>query len=432
MPKVVYSRMKQILCDFQDYPSLRSSQSNLYSEIDYVMDRSSTSPSVEAQWPCPLPSPANPLTSQALPTPQTISALTTKPARQAIAELPAPSFRNVSACNRCRIRKHRCDQRLPRCESCEKAQVRCVGYDPLTKQEVPRSYVAFLETRVNYLTELLLDHGIDFKPALAYDEDDALCTETERPGGISSEPNGIGATKLSQTEQAESMSRKRKLSQCPDEISSRQVKRLSQLNVLLTEIFNGGCSNPRSQDRERKPRQTHSRTTSRQQLLSISRGQRSSWSPQSFQSMDHSDGRTSPESASPSPSNEQYPYSYHDTSSRRGMSLFGVASVLDSDNASRVYESRHSPSIDPDLGFQFNSPEVKYFPGSSLEDDNPDGGLNITSYRLPHKAQACSPPEQKFDIAADLLRGRMERGQRVDKERAGSDLLDEFLVDWAV
>jgi hypothetical protein len=33
-----------------------------------------------------------------------------------------------------------------RCESCEKANVRCVGYDPLTKQEVPRSYVAFLES----------------------------------------------------------------------------------------------------------------------------------------------------------------------------------------------------------------------------------------------------------------------------------------------
>jgi len=31
------------------------------------------------------------------------------------------SFRNVSACNRCRLRKNRCDQRLPACVSCEKA-----------------------------------------------------------------------------------------------------------------------------------------------------------------------------------------------------------------------------------------------------------------------------------------------------------------------
>jgi hypothetical protein len=48
------------------------------------------------------------------------------------------SFRNVSACNRCRLRKNRCDQRLPSCASCEKASVKCVGYDPITKRAIPR------------------------------------------------------------------------------------------------------------------------------------------------------------------------------------------------------------------------------------------------------------------------------------------------------
>ncbi len=51
-------------------------------------------------------------------------------------------FRNVSACNRCRLRKNRCDQRLPSCASCEKAGVDCVGYDPITKREIPRRLVA--------------------------------------------------------------------------------------------------------------------------------------------------------------------------------------------------------------------------------------------------------------------------------------------------
>lgn len=51
----------------------------------------------------------------------------------------ASSFRNVSACNRCRLRKNRCDQKLPSCASCEKAGVKCVGYDPITKREIPRS-----------------------------------------------------------------------------------------------------------------------------------------------------------------------------------------------------------------------------------------------------------------------------------------------------
>src|SRR5690242_10653904 len=52
----------------------------------------------------------------------------------------ASSFRNVSACNRCRLRKNRCDQRLPSCASCDKAAVKCVGYDTITKRETPRSH----------------------------------------------------------------------------------------------------------------------------------------------------------------------------------------------------------------------------------------------------------------------------------------------------
>ncbi|PSR80153.1 fungal-specific transcription factor domain-domain-containing protein, partial [Coniella lustricola] len=75
------------------------------------------------------------------------------------------SFRNVSACNRCRLRKNRCDQKLPSCASCEKASVACVGYDPITKKEIPRSYVFYLETRVQQLETLLRASNIAFPPA---------------------------------------------------------------------------------------------------------------------------------------------------------------------------------------------------------------------------------------------------------------------------
>ncbi|KAI1505290.1 fungal-specific transcription factor domain-containing protein [Biscogniauxia marginata] len=75
------------------------------------------------------------------------------------------SFRNVSACNRCRLRKNRCDQKLPSCASCEKARVPCVGYDPITKREIPRSYVFYLETRVDQLEALLRANNIQFPPA---------------------------------------------------------------------------------------------------------------------------------------------------------------------------------------------------------------------------------------------------------------------------
>jgi hypothetical protein len=57
------------------------------------------------------------------------------------------NFCNLSACNRCWLGKNRCDQRLPSCASCEKANVKCVGCDPITKREIPRSYVLYLESR---------------------------------------------------------------------------------------------------------------------------------------------------------------------------------------------------------------------------------------------------------------------------------------------
>jgi hypothetical protein len=80
------------------------------------------------------------------------------------------SFRNVSSCNRCRLRKTRCDQRLPRCQACEKAGARCVGYDAAKKKEIPRSYVFFLEDRVDYLVGVLIAHRIRFKAGASFDE----------------------------------------------------------------------------------------------------------------------------------------------------------------------------------------------------------------------------------------------------------------------
>ena len=79
------------------------------------------------------------------------------------------SFRNVSACNRCRLRKNRCDQNLPACTSCEKAGVKCVGFDPITKREIPRTYVYYLESRVRYLEELLSEQKIPFGPSHDFD-----------------------------------------------------------------------------------------------------------------------------------------------------------------------------------------------------------------------------------------------------------------------
>ncbi|KAL8775722.1 MAG: hypothetical protein Q9209_000218 [Squamulea sp. 1 TL-2023] len=79
------------------------------------------------------------------------------------------TFRNVSACHRCRLRKNRCDQNLPACSLCAKAGVKCVGFDAVIKREIPRSYVYYLESRLTYLEMLLTDNGISFAPSQEFD-----------------------------------------------------------------------------------------------------------------------------------------------------------------------------------------------------------------------------------------------------------------------
>ncbi|OAA47712.1 positive regulator of purine utilization [Metarhizium rileyi] len=104
------------------------------------------------------------------------------------------NFRNVSACNRCRLRKNRCDQKLPSCASCAKAGVACVGYDPITKKEIPRSYVFYLETRVEQLEKLLVANNLSFPPA----ENLELCS---RPSF--NEANTLSATDTAHSGQFE-------------------------------------------------------------------------------------------------------------------------------------------------------------------------------------------------------------------------------------
>lgn len=105
------------------------------------------------------------------------------------------NFRNVSACNRCRLRKNRCDQKLPSCASCAKAGVACVGYDPFTKKDIPRSYVFYLETRVEQLEKLLISNDVSVPPA----ENLELCSHagidaatSHADGGYPGQPEAAG------------------------------------------------------------------------------------------------------------------------------------------------------------------------------------------------------------------------------------------------
>lgn len=140
------------------------------------------------------------------------------------------TFRNVSACNRCRLRKNRCDQNLPACSLCAKAGVRCVGFDPITKREIPRTYVYYLESRLNYLETLLADHGIPFAPSREFDLG-AIPSTDQHQVQMSSSPALTHATKVPTpiTTSSEAY-------QQPGAASGREKDEHSDLNELVSNI----------------------------------------------------------------------------------------------------------------------------------------------------------------------------------------------------
>ena len=53
------------------------------------------------------------------------------------------------------IQKVKCDQEFPQCGKCKARGVECIGVDPVTGREIPRSYIIHLEERVKQLESQL-------------------------------------------------------------------------------------------------------------------------------------------------------------------------------------------------------------------------------------------------------------------------------------
>lgn len=69
---------------------------------------------------------------------------------------PSPQKKKiVTACQRCRTRKIRCDGALPACRSCVKAGVECIEVDRTGDHNMPRSHVLELENRIKWLEEIV-------------------------------------------------------------------------------------------------------------------------------------------------------------------------------------------------------------------------------------------------------------------------------------
>ncbi|KAI3010027.1 transcriptional regulator family: Fungal Specific TF [Aspergillus niger] len=66
------------------------------------------------------------------------------------------SRRSTKVCSRCRKRKTKCDFIFPACTPCKLANLPCLGFDPSSKEAVPRSFVKSLEAQVEELEARLL------------------------------------------------------------------------------------------------------------------------------------------------------------------------------------------------------------------------------------------------------------------------------------
>ncbi|KAI4145059.1 MAG: hypothetical protein LQ340_006440 [Diploschistes diacapsis] len=146
----------------------------------------------------------------------------------------ASSFRNVSACNRCRLRKNRCDQNLPSCASCDKAKVRCVGFDPISKREIPRAYVYYLESRVSHLEELLSSRGIAYAPAEDFEvgtsKQNGHSRNNTSPPQVEHQPSG--AAKPTSSEQKRKQSEAEKLNKLVSNVGMVSVQGASDPRYL--------------------------------------------------------------------------------------------------------------------------------------------------------------------------------------------------------
>ena len=84
-----------------------------------------------------------------------------------------------------------------------------MGFDPVTKREIPREYVYYLESRVTHLESLLTEHGIPFAPSNDFDlgsrpikhEASDLSIDVERPATSDAGAQEQGEGKLFVTPQ---------------------------------------------------------------------------------------------------------------------------------------------------------------------------------------------------------------------------------------
>jgi hypothetical protein len=87
----------------------------------------------------------------------------------------------LPACQKCKLRKIKCDRQAPKCSNCSKANVSCIIVDPLTGEQYARDYIRLLEEKELHLKQRLGESNDRAEDTPAF---------TERSDGVGRTPTG--------------------------------------------------------------------------------------------------------------------------------------------------------------------------------------------------------------------------------------------------
>ncbi|PVI00954.1 hypothetical protein DM02DRAFT_525989, partial [Periconia macrospinosa] len=88
----------------------------------------------------------------------------------------------LPACQKCKLRKIRCDRGAPKCTNCTRGNVACLIVDPETGEQYARDYIRQLEEEEHNLREKLADSDQSDRGTPVYSTHVALSPDSaERP-----------------------------------------------------------------------------------------------------------------------------------------------------------------------------------------------------------------------------------------------------------
>lgn len=176
------------------------------------------------------------------------------------------SSRRLPACERCRIRKTKCDSQIPSCTNCTKAGVECMNKDKVLGKIVSRSYVWSLEERIRVYEGMLQSSEQNEEPR----NKRAKLSDKNKDSSLSQTPPQLPQISLTPPvqNQQQSNSSRSFIDRSPISSEDDETVARNTMDSLLTSNFSGGIATLVSDDLDDQIRQ-YSSPSSRQSAREI-------------------------------------------------------------------------------------------------------------------------------------------------------------------